>query len=168
MDNSKIIRHPLDRFSFTENVGNLDASGRDAAEKLMTMIGDMRFLKDIIWGTCARYFLLIDGSWFPRVCSSAQINSAMLRTYLLRVESGEEGECEPVADATQSIFLFPKNEGMQAATLSPAFETLPKSLSTNNPWLATQTVGLEQPIQKPPLKRFVALASAVFSAAQKK
>jgi hypothetical protein len=168
MDNSRIIRHPLDRFSFTGNMGNLDAAGRDAAEKLMTMIGDMRFLKDTIWGTCARYFLLIDTSWFPQVCLFAQINSAMLRTYLLRVEKGEEGELENVAMAAQTDFSFPENEGNPAAIINATVETISESPSTDQPQLATQTVRLEQPIQKPPLKRFLALSAAVLSAAQKK
>src|SRR3984885_1507278 len=118
MDNPEIIRHPLDRFSFTGNMGNLDAAGRDAAEKLMTMIGDMRFIKDTIWGTVARYFLLIDTSWFPQVCLLAQINSAMLRTYLLRVEKGKEGELENVAVAVQTDFSFPENDGNPAAIIN--------------------------------------------------
>jgi hypothetical protein len=60
MDALKIIQHPLDRFSFSGNLGDLDRTGRVAVDQLMTMIGDMRFRKDSIWGTCARYFLLID------------------------------------------------------------------------------------------------------------
>src|ERR1700722_6092942 len=170
MDNSKLIHHPLDRFSFTENMGNLDAVGRDAADKLMTMIGDMRFIEDTIWGTVARFFLLIDAVWFPQLCFSAQINSAMLRAYLWRVERGEEGELENVAYAAQTVFPFPKNEGIQAASLNPEFEILPESLCTINPRASTEKVGLEQTIQKPPLERIRALAAEVeqFSAAHKK
>jgi hypothetical protein len=49
MGDLKIIRHPLDRFSFSGNMRDLDAAGRDSADQRLTMIGDMRFLKDSVW-----------------------------------------------------------------------------------------------------------------------
>jgi hypothetical protein len=153
MDNPEIIRHPLDRFSLTENMSNLNESGRDAVDTLMTMIGDMRFMKDTIRGFCARYFLLIDTSWFPQLCLSAQINSAMFRVYLWGIQCGEESELENVAKAVQSTFHFPENEGKSSAINEPSFDTLFASPCTDHPQSVTTSVGPERPIHKPPLMR---------------
>ena len=70
MNTFRVIRHPLDRFAFTGSLGDLDYAGRAAADHLMTMISDMRFRKESLWGICARYFLLVDLSRFPQFCSS--------------------------------------------------------------------------------------------------
>jgi hypothetical protein len=122
MDDCAIIRHPLDRFSFRGNMGHLDPQGRDSAERLMTMIGDMKFRKDNIEGTCARYFLLIDLSWFPQICFSAQINCAKLREYLWCVERGEEGPLENAVDDVQIALPFRGDEGQAADASGSSFE----------------------------------------------
>jgi hypothetical protein len=157
MKNSQIIHHPLDRFSFTGNMGNLDAAGRDAADKLSTMIGDMRFMKNAISGFCARYFLLIDATWFPQLCFSAQINSAMLRSYLWRAQRGEEAELANAAEAVQIDFSFLKNEAEPSAIVYSKVETLSEWLSTDHSQIVTQLIGSGRPIQKPGLMRIRAL-----------
>jgi hypothetical protein len=120
MNSYEIVQHPLDRFSFTGCIGALDAKGRDSADQLLTMIGDMRFCEDNIQATCARYFLLIDICWFPRLCFLANINCAKLREYLCRIEQGEEGELENTADDTQSSFCFPTYENQTEDVVSSA------------------------------------------------
>jgi len=67
MNTFRVIRHPLDRFAFTGSLGDLDYAGRAAADHLMTMISDMRFRQESLWGICARYFLLVDLSRFPQL-----------------------------------------------------------------------------------------------------
>jgi hypothetical protein len=120
MNTFEIVQHPLDRFSFAGCVGALDAKGRDSADQLLTMIGDMRFCEDNIRATCARYFLLIDICWFPRLCFLANINCEKLREYLWRVEKGEEGELENAANDTQSSFCFANREDQAGDVLSSA------------------------------------------------
>jgi len=56
MGPSGIIQHPLDRFSLTKSMADLDARGRDAVDQLMTRIGALQFCRHDIRGTCARYF----------------------------------------------------------------------------------------------------------------
>jgi hypothetical protein len=157
MNDSEIIHHPLDRFSFTGDMGNLDTAGRDAADKLTTMIGDMRFMKDSISGFCARYFLLIDATWFPKLCLSAQINSAMLRFYLWRVQSGEVDELANAAEAVQIDFSFLKNDPTPLAIVDSKVETLSEWLSTDHSQVITQMIGSRRPIQKHRLMRIRAL-----------
>ena len=113
MNSSRLIEHPLDRFSLTGSLRDLDCTGRDATEKLMTMIDDMRFRKDSIWGTCARYFLLIDLSWFPQLCLSAQINSEKLRAYLWLCE---RGEINHIFDDADTAVPFLRKRGQSIGT----------------------------------------------------
>jgi hypothetical protein len=86
------------------------------ADKLMTMIDDMQFRKDSIWGTCARYFLLIDLSWFPQLCFSAQINSEKLRAYLWLCE---RGEIEHIFDDAETVVPFLRKRDSQQALNTP-------------------------------------------------
>ena len=113
MNSSGLIEHPLDRFSLTGSLRDLDCTGRDATDKLMTMIDDMRFRKDSIWGTCARYFLLIDLSWFPQLCLSAQINSEKLRAYLWLCE---RGEIKHIFDDAGTVVPFLRTRGQSTGT----------------------------------------------------
>ena len=113
MNSSRLIEHPLDRFSLTGSLRDLDCTGRDATDKLMTMIDDMRFRKDSIWGTCARYFLLIDLSWFPQLCLSAQINSEKLRAYLWLCE---RGEIKDIFDDAGTVVPFLRKKGQSTST----------------------------------------------------
>ena len=139
MGDLKIIRHPLDRFSFSGNMRDLDAAGRDSADQRLTMIGDMRFLKGTVRGTCARYFLLIDVSWFPKLCFSAHINCETLRAYLWRCESGQKDEIENTSDDAQTALPFPEVKGQAAATLNRALETEFESRSTHDLRAGTRT-----------------------------
>jgi hypothetical protein len=101
-----IIQHPLDRFSFTGKTASLDRAGREAADQLLTMIGDFRFLKEDIQGICAAFFLLIDISWFPHVCFLAHINCEKLRAYLWRLEGRNKHELQELFDNTQRALPF--------------------------------------------------------------
>jgi hypothetical protein len=170
MNTSEIIHHPLDRFSFTGDMGNLDAAGRDAADKLTTMIGDMRFMKDSISGFCAHYFLLIDATWFPQLCFSAQINGAMLRFYLWRVQRGEEDELANVSAAVQLDFSFSKDEAKPLAFVYSKVETLSESSSTDHSQVVTQMMGSGRLIQKHRLMRIreILLETGQSSASKKK
>lgn len=141
MDALKIIQHPLDRFSFSGNLGDLDRTGRVAVDQLMTMIADMRFRKDSIWGTCARYFLLIDLSWFPRLCFSAQLNSEKLRAYLWLCE---RGELEDIFDDGQTVMPFIRRPRTKAA-LTPAFETQFEFSYAHDTRVDKKTDGLKEP-----------------------
>jgi hypothetical protein len=113
-----IIQHPLDRFSFTGETESLDQAGREAADQLLTMIGDFRFLREDIRGTCAAYFLLIDISWFPRLCFLAHINCEKLRAYLWRFEGRSKHELQELFEDTQRAlpFLVEKKQ-----LISPSF-----------------------------------------------
>jgi hypothetical protein len=99
-----IIQHPLDRFSFTPGMAELDAKGKDAIDQLMTMMGDLQFRKDSVWGTYARYVLLVDTSLFPWLCFLAQINCEKLRAHLWGCEQGENGD--PESDLRQAELPF--------------------------------------------------------------
>jgi hypothetical protein len=121
MNSSRSIEHPLDRFSLTGSLRDLDCAGRDATDKLMTMIDDMRFRKDSIWGTCARYFLLIDLSWFPQLCLLAQINSEKLRAYLWLCE---RGEIKLIFDDAGTVVPFLRKRRQSAGT-QPADKVVP-------------------------------------------
>jgi hypothetical protein len=106
MDCFAVIKHPLDQFSFSGNVGELDPEGRASLETLMQLIGDMRFLKGTAEGACARYFLLVDLSWVPRLCLSARINCVKLREHLWRYELEGLGESQDLPDDRQIALPF--------------------------------------------------------------
>ena len=114
-----IIQHPLDRFSFTGKTESLDRAGREAAEQLLTMIGDFRFLREDIRGTCAAYFLLVDISWFPRLCFLAHINCEKLRAYLWQFEGRDKHELQELFDETQRVLPFLVKTKQP---ISPSFE----------------------------------------------
>jgi len=103
MNTFRVIRHPLDRFSFTGSLGDMDQTGRNATDHLMTMISDMQFRKESFWGICARYFLLIDFTRFPQLCFSAQIDSEKLRAYLWLCE---RGEIKYIFDDAETVIPF--------------------------------------------------------------
>jgi len=90
---------------------SLDPAGQEAADQLLTMIGDFRFLKDDIRGTCAGYFLLVDLSWFPRLCFLAHINCEKLRDYLWRFERGNRAELQELFGEAQTVLPFLAEEG---------------------------------------------------------
>ena len=116
MTSPRFIQHPLDRFSLNGNLEDLDGTGRVATNKLMMMIDDMRFRRDSIWGTCARYFLLIDLSWFPRLCFAAQINSEKLRAYLWLCE---RAEIKHIFDDAETVVPFLRKRDYQQALSTP-------------------------------------------------
>lgn len=115
----KIIQHPLDRFSFSGNLGDLTREGRTSLEQLMTMIDDMRFRTDSVWGTCARYFLLIDLSWFPQLCFSSQIQWEKLRDHLWLYE---RGELENVFGHVHAVLPFSRKNRQSMGTFNSEFE----------------------------------------------
>jgi hypothetical protein len=106
MCDCKLIQHPLDRFSFTGNMTDLDLAGTNAADQLLTMIGDLRFLKNDFRGMCAGFFLLVDQSWFPRLCFSANVNPEKLREYLWQLEGRKGEECQNTFDDPQMLLPF--------------------------------------------------------------
>jgi hypothetical protein len=107
---SMIVQHPLDTFSFTGKMESLDSTGQKAADQLLTMIGDFRFLKDDIRGTCAGYFLLVDLLWFPHLCFLAHINCEKLRDYLWRGDGRNREELQELFDDQQTVLPFPAKE----------------------------------------------------------
>src|SRR3979490_3183085 len=120
MDPWLIIQHPLDRFSLTESMVALDARGMDAADQLMTMIGDLQFCRHDIRGTCARYFCFIDTVWLSHLCFSAHIDCGRLQTYLRGIDHEAAGELDSTFDDAQIPFCFPKNENRAAGALKSA------------------------------------------------
>ncbi|HKV04992.1 MAG TPA: hypothetical protein VJO53_07790 [Candidatus Acidoferrales bacterium] len=106
MDDQRVIKHPLDRFAFSGTVGALDREGRESLESLMLLIGDMRFRSGTVEGTCARYFLLVDPTWVPKLCYSAHINCAKLREHLSHSEYEQAGASDLVPDVAQSSLPF--------------------------------------------------------------
>jgi hypothetical protein len=103
-----IIQHPLDRFSLTKSMADLDARGRDAVDQLMTMIGDLQFCRHDIRGTCARYFCFIDTVWLSHLCISAHIDCGRLQTHLWGIEHEAATELDSTFDDAQMSFYFPK------------------------------------------------------------
>jgi hypothetical protein len=110
MGQFEIIQHPLDRFSLTGSMGDLDGGGRDSADQLMTMIGDLQFCRNDIRGTCARYFFFIDRGWFWKLCLAAHIDFGKLHSYLLAIDKEETDKSCNTAGDPQASFCFPKNE----------------------------------------------------------
>jgi hypothetical protein len=130
ISHATIVQHPLDKFSFTGKMESLDSTGRKAADQLLTMIGDFRFLKDDIRGTCAGYFLLVDLLWFPHLCFLANINCEKLRDYLWRGEGRNWKDSQKLFDDAQTALPFLANEG-QVTTSSAC--TYPKAPDADLP-----------------------------------
>jgi hypothetical protein len=153
MDYFEIVQHPLDRFSSTGGMGDLDATGRDSADQIMTMIGDLRFAKDNIRGTCARYFLFIDILWFSRLCLSAHVNCAQLRNYLWAVEQAEAAELEnSFAESQASFFLARCEDRQECALNSPLFARC-EPICANNARTEGHTSAVVPYFERAPLMR---------------
>ena len=161
MDTFEIIQHPLDWLSFTGSMAGLDAMGRDAADQLLTMIGDMQFCKEDIRGTCARYFFFIDTEWFCKLCRAANIDCRKLQNYLLSMEKAAAGEPDDAFVDPQGSFRFPKYEELAASALRAAAETQaetrPETVPENNTNNEIHSAGAEPPIKKPAPKSIHAL-----------
>jgi hypothetical protein len=151
MDAFGLIRHPLDRFSLTGSMEDLDARGMEAADHLMTMIGDLRFREEDIRGTCARYFCFIDTVWFSHLCDTAHIDHAKLQTYLRCTENGVAGELDDILNDGQTSFGFLKsgNQRGEPGKDADAPETHPELLSPNKDRSDSHTGCWESSIQKP-------------------
>ena len=152
MDTFEIIQHPLDWLSLTGSVAGLDEIGRDAADQLLTMIGDMQFCKGDIRGTCARYFFFIDTEWFCKLCRAANIDCRKLQSYLLSMEKAAAGELGDAFDDPQGSFCFPKYEesaaGAPCAAAETQFQTRSETLPENNDKNESHRAGAE-PSKKP-------------------
>ncbi len=161
MNTFEIIQHPLDWLSFTGSVAGLDEIGRDAADQLLTMIGDMQFCKGDIRGTCARYFLFIDTEWFCKLCLAANIDCRKLQNYLLSIEKGSAGELDEAFDDPQGSFCFPKYEETATGALCAAAETQSETrsepLPQENAKNESHSAGAEPSIKKPAPKSIRAL-----------
>jgi hypothetical protein len=153
MDTFELIQHPLDWLSLTGSMAGLDETGRDAANQLLTMIGDMQFCKGDIRGTCARYFLFIDTEWFCKLCLRANIDCGKLHNYLLSMEKGAAGELDDAFVDPQGSFCFPKYEEPATGALCAAAETQPgtrsETLPENNDKNESHFAGVEPSIKKP-------------------
>jgi hypothetical protein len=152
MDRCGIIQHPLDRFSLTETMADLDVKGMDAADQLMTMIGDLRFCRHDIRGTCARYFCFIDTVWLSHLCFSANIDCGRLQTYLRGIDHEGANELDDTFDDAQMSLCFPKNEDQPASVLKSAPGTQSELLCANNEQTDSHTGGWGPSIQKCPPK----------------
>jgi hypothetical protein len=162
MDQFEIIQHPLDKFILTGSMADLDAVGKDSADQLMTMIGDMQFCKGDIRGTCARYFIFIDSAWFCKLCFLAHIDCRKLQTYLLCVDNGAANELSDAFDEPQTSFCFAKNEDHPAAPFCSAAATQSETLCANNTESESHKAGLGPSIQKPAPKRLNVLEIKCF------
>jgi hypothetical protein len=153
MNHFEIIQHPLDMFSLTGSMADLDARGRDSADQLLTMIGDMQFFKEDIRGTCARYLLFIENAWFCKLCSAARIDSGKLRNYLLCIDMEATDKSHNTCDDSQASFCFPENENQSARAIYSATATQSETRSANNGENEDQMVRSGQSLQKPAPKR---------------
>lgn len=149
MDYFEIIRHPLDRFALTGSMAELDAKGRDSADQLMTMIGDMKYCKGDIRGTCARYFVFIDNTWFRDLCLAAHIHFGKLWNYLWCIDNGTADDSYDTFDDPQASICFPKNEDHPARTLYSPAATESETLCANNAESESREAGSGPSIQKP-------------------
>ena len=93
-------------------MADLDEEGKSAADQLLTMMGDMQFQKDSVWGTYARYVLLVDTSFFLRLCFLAQINGEQLRAHLWSCERGENSASGRNVDQAELPFTVIKNANL--------------------------------------------------------
>jgi hypothetical protein len=148
MDTFEIIQHPLDWLSLTGSMAGLDEIGRDSADQLLTMIGDMQFCKGDIRGTCARYFFFIDTAWFCKLCRAANIDCRKLQNYLLTMENGVAGESDDTFVDPQRSFSFPKYEEPGSGALCAAAELQSENLPENNHKNGNHHAGAE-PSNKP-------------------
>ena len=153
MDHFEIIQHPLDKFSITGSMADLDARGRDSADQLLTMMGDMQFCKEDIRGTCARYFLFIENAWFYKLCSAARIDPDKLRNHLLEIDMGVTDKSYNTCNDSQASFCFPENGNQSARAIYPATATQSETHSANNGGNEDQIFRSGPSLQKPAPKR---------------
>ena len=155
MSHFEIIQHPLDMFSLTGSMADLDARGRDSADQLLTMIGDLQFFKEDIRGTCARYLLFIENEWFCKLCSAARIDSGKLRNYLLCFDMEATDRSQDTCGDPQASFCFPENENQSARAIYSTTATVTQSetRSANNGENEDQMVRSGPSLQKPAPKR---------------
>jgi hypothetical protein len=153
MNHFEIIQHPLDKFSLTGSMADLDARGRDSADQLLTMIGDMQFCKEDIRGTFARYFLFIENTWFCKLCFAARIDAGKLRSYLLGIDIEVTDKSHNTCDDSQASFCFPENENQSAGAIYSATATQSETRSANNGENENQMVRSGPSLQKPSPKR---------------
>jgi hypothetical protein len=159
MDSFGLIHHPLDRFSLTGSMADLDARGMDAADQLMTMIGDLHCCNEDIRGTCARYFCFIDTLWLLHLCDSAHLDYVKVRAYLRDTENEAASELDNTVDDAQAAFDFPEIEDQPAGPINDAPGTLSELPCANNKPTDSHTDGWGSSIQKPPPKGNQALDS---------
>ena len=154
-----IIQHPLDRFSLTKSMADLDARGRDAADQLMTMIGDLQFCRHDIRGTCARYFCFIDTVWLSHLCFSAHIDYGSLQTYLRGIDHEGASELGNAFEDAQMSFCFLENEDEPIGALKSSPGTQFEFLCANNEQTDPHKGEWGPSIQPSPPKRIQALDS---------
>jgi hypothetical protein len=120
MSDPLIIKHPLEECVSSGDICDLDLQGRNSLDLIMTMIGDMRFRRDSINGTCAQYFLLVDISMLQNLCVSAHIDCDKLCDHIRRYECAETSESKAVSDNRQNGFLVvnPRMEAQLQAGFS--------------------------------------------------
>jgi hypothetical protein len=111
MADPTIIKHPLEECVSDGNLSDLDQQGRVSLDLILTLIGDLRFRKDRIEGTCARYFLLVDSSVVQNLCASAHIDCDKLRDHVRRLECADVNESGVILDDQQSSFAFLAGNG---------------------------------------------------------
>jgi hypothetical protein len=133
MDTFELIQHPLDWLSLTGSMAGLDEIGRNAADQLLTMIGDMQFCKEDIRGTCARYFFFIDTEWFCKLCRAANLDCRKLHNYLLSMEKRAADDLDGALDDPQGSFCFPKYEEPATGALCAVAETQSETRSETLP-----------------------------------
>jgi hypothetical protein len=153
MDHFEIIQHPLDKFSITGGMADLDARGRDSADQLLTMMGDMQFCKEDIRGTCARYFLFIENAWFYKLCSAARVDPEKLRNHLLEIDMEVTDKSYNTCDDSQASFFFPENGNQSARAIYSATATQSETRSANNGENEDQMVRSGPYLQKPAPER---------------
>src|ERR1700722_15364160 len=148
-----IIQHPLDKFSINGSMAELDAKGRESADQLLTMIGDMQFCKEDIRGTLARYFLFVENTWFCKLCSAARIDPGKLRNYLLGIDIEPTDKLNNNCSNSQASFCFPENENQLAPAIYSETATPSETRSANNGEKEDQMVISGPSLQRPTPKR---------------
>lgn len=145
----EIIQHPLDKFSLTGSMADLDGRRRDSADQLMTMIGDLQVCRNDIRGTCARYFFFIDRAWFWKLCLAAHIDFGKLHSYLLAIDNEETDKSHNTLDDPQASFCFPENENQSTGAIHIAAATNSETPCANNAESKSRMPGSEPTFQKP-------------------
>ncbi len=127
MADHTIIKHPLEECVSDGNLSDLDPQGRTSLDLILTLIGDLRFRRDQIEGTCARYFLLVDSSVVQNLCASAHIDCDKLRDHVRRLECGDANESGVILDDLQSSFAFLAGNGLSSSAQASLLDAQLKS-----------------------------------------